>query len=512
MITQISKRKIYSSAFCLLVTARHKYWWATAKALMAVGFWLALNITGGLPGLLNTAYSQDKGSVYIVPIKGTIDLGLSGFVRRVSDTAKKGNVSAVIVEIDTYGGRVDAAGEIAKTLKELNPVPTYALVLGEAWSAGALVSLACREIYMTPSSSIGSAEPRIMGSQEEIKDEKSISALRAKFKATAEANGHSARLAEAFVDKDMELKLVEIKEESLILTPEEIEIKKKELKDREIKFVKTLSEKGKLLNLTAKDSKELHLAREIVQNRETLLTLLNLKGLEVIELRPTWSENFVRFVTNPIVSSLLLTLGFLGIIFEIKIPGWGIAGTLGVISLVLFFWGHYLVGLANWTEIILFILAVFLIALEIFVIPGFGIAGISGGILLILSIFLALIKYPLQTPKIELIDAFQVVVYSFFATLAIIVLSFGFLPKTGAWKKIILTHSETKEAGFTACDLTREDLIGKIGKSLTSLRPSGKAVFSGKIIDVVTEGDFIDKDRKIEVSGIEENKVVVKLV
>jgi membrane-bound serine protease (ClpP class) len=484
MLTQISKKGLYKLCWFLVS-----------------GFWFL--------GLPKFSYCQNPNSVYIIPIKGMIDLGLSGFVKRVISEAKKENALAVIVEIDTYGGRVDAAGEIVKYLEEFKPIPTKALVLGEAWSAGALISLACQEIYMSPGSSLGSAEPRLIGIQEEMKDEKTISALRAKFKATAEANKHSPKLAEAFVDKDVELKLVEIKGERLILSPDEIEAKKKELRDKDIKIVKTITEKGKMLNLTAQEAKDLGLAREVVQNRETLLTLLNLKEAKVIEPKPTWSENLVRFLTHPIVSSLLLTLGFSGIIFEIKIPGWGLAGTLGVISLALFFWGHYLVGLATWTEVILFILAIFLIALEIFVIPGFGIAGISGGILLVASIFLALVKHPLQTPRIELLQAFQVVVYSFFATLVVILLSINLLPKTGAWKRIILEQRETKEEGFATEDLTKSDLVGKIGKSLTALRPAGKADFAGKILDVVSEGEFIEKDKEIKVVGVEGNKVVV---
>ncbi|MCM8766263.1 MAG: nodulation protein NfeD [Candidatus Omnitrophica bacterium] len=455
--------------------------------------------------------TQEK--IFILPIKGVIDLGLSGFVKRVVKEAKKENVSLVIVEIDTFGGRLDAVGEIVKSLEELKPIPTKAFISAEAWSAGALISLACEEIYMSPGSSIGSAEPRAigMGVEEEVKDEKTISALRAKFKATAEANKHNPKLAEAFVDKDVELKFVSIENKNYILTSEEIEEKRKELGEEKIKVIKTITEKGKLLNLTAEEAKELGLAKEIVSNRKSLLTLLNLEKEEIFEPKPTWSENLVRFLTHPIVSSLLLTLGFLGIIFEIKIPGWGLAGTLGVISLALFFWGHYLVGLANWTEILLFTLAVILIFLEIFVIPGFGIAGISGGILLLVSIFLALIKHPLHTPKIELLQAFQVVVYSFFATLVIILLSINLFPKTGLWRKIILQERETQEGGYTTIDLTQENLIGKIGKTITPLRPTGKADFSGKIFDVIAEGEFVEKDKEIEVVSVEGNRIIVKL-
>ncbi|MCM8784587.1 MAG: hypothetical protein NC818_07505 [Candidatus Omnitrophica bacterium] len=471
-----------------------------------------LNLFYLIFAILTIPLNAEQKKFLVLPIKGVIDLGLSGFVKRVVKEAKKENVSSVIVEIDTFGGRVDAAGEIVRALEELKPIPTRALISGEAWSAGALISLACEEIYITPGSSIGSAEPRAVGiGEEEVKDEKTISALRAKFKATAEANQHNPKLAEAFVDKDIELKLVKIEKEKFILTPEEVEEKIKEWGEEKVKIIKTITEKGKLLNLTAEEGKELGLVKEIVSQREELLKLLNLKEDKLIEPKPTWSENLVRFLTHPLVSSLLLTLGFLGIIFEIKIPGWGIAGTLGIISLALFFWGHYLVGLANWTEIILFILALILIFLELFVIPGFGIAGISGGVLLLISIFLALVKHPLHIPRMELLQAFQVVVYSFFATLVIIIVSINFLPRSEVWKKIILKQKEAREEGYVTIDLTPENLIGKIGKTITPLRPAGKANFSGKILDVLSEGEFIDKDREIKIVNIEGNKIIVKL-
>src|SRR3989338_9125277 len=146
----------------------------------------------------------------------------------------------------------------------------------------------------------------------------------------------------------------------------------------------------------------------------------------------------VRFITHPMLSPLLLTLGFLGILFELKIPGWGLSGTLGVLFLALFFWGHYLAGLANWTEIVIFGIGVVLVFLEIFIIPGFGITGIAGMALIVTGIFLALLKFPLHLPQIQLGLAFSTLGYAIVFTVLVAILGLKFLPKTRLWKSIIL--------------------------------------------------------------------------
>lgn len=457
-------------------------------------------------------FAQNGQKVYLVPIKGVIDLGLSGFVKRALEEAKENEASAVIFEIDTFGGRVDAAVDICNYIEKLDPIPTFAYVLGEAWSAGALIALASKSIIMTPGSSIGSAEPRVsgMGSQQPA-DEKTVSALRAKFKSIAEQNKHPGNLAMGMVDKDIELKKISIKGKTEIVTGEELEERKTKFRERDIKMIKTISAKGKLLNLTAKEALNLKLAKKIFSTREELLEFAQLKDAEVIESSPNWSERLVRFLTHPMVSSLLLTLGSLGIFFELRMPGWGISGTVGAIALILFFWGHYLIGLANWIEIFLFLLGMVLLTLEIFVIPGFGIAGISGTGLVIAAIFLALVKHPFQIPRRELIEASYTLVYSLIITFAVVLLSFKFLPQSGLWKRLVLTQQEKTGRGFRAAT-SRKTYLGKTGNTLCHLRPSGRAAFGDEILDVISEGGFIEKKKEVKVVNIEGNRIVVREV
>ncbi|MCP4650074.1 MAG: nodulation protein NfeD [PVC group bacterium] len=457
-------------------------------------------------------------TIYNIPIKGVIDLGLSAFVKRSVQDAKDKNAKVVVLEIDTLGGRVDAAEEIILVIQELS-IPTYAYITNNAWSAGALIALSCKEIIMKTGSSIGSAEPRTMGvsSSPEATDEKMISALRAKFRATAEANNHSLNLAQAMVDKDIELIQIDFKDENLILTKEELEKKKEEFSKRSFKNETVISPQGKLLNLTADESLNIKLSSLTVGSDKEFWDYIKnkffkdlLENPKIIKPSLTWSENIVRVLTHPIVSSLLLTLGFLGLIFELKIPGWGIGGTLGVIFLILFFWGHYLVGLANWVDILIFVVGIGLIILEIFVIPGFGIAGVLGIIFIFTGLILTLVKNPFTMPSFELRTAFNIVSYAFISSFVLLVLSFKFIPRTAFWKRLQLDAEEKKGLGFQTKSLPEQICIGKIGQAKTILRPSGRAVFDNTTIDVTTFGEFIDKGKQIKIAKIEGNKVFVE--
>lgn len=454
--------------------------------------------------------AETNSNVYVIPIHGVIDLGLSGFVERICKDISITDVDLVVFDIDTFGGRVDAATQICDSIAGLGDISTTAFVTGEAWSAGALIALACNTIIMAPGSSIGSAEPRGGAMGEEKTDEKMISAIMAKFKAVAERNGHSVKLASAMVDKDVELVLVKIDGNIEILTAPEWEEKDENYK-KKLKSHTVLSGKGKLLNITANEARDLGLAKVVLGNREELLGFLNMKDAVVVETKPLWSEVLVRFITHPIVSSFLLTIGFLGLIFELKIPGWGLSGTLGLIALALFFWGHYLVGLANWIEIALFLAGIVLLLMEIFVVPGFGITGISGIILIVASLFLALIKHPFEIPRIELLNAFYIIAYAFVLSFIIAVIGLKWLPRSWMWKRLVLTQTEEAASGYSQ-DKSWEGFVGKQGTAATPLRPTGKVEVDGKLLDVVTEGDFLDRETIVQVVSADGNRIVVRKV
>ena len=464
-----------------------------------------------------SALSKDSNKVYVIPVEGAIDLGLAAFIKRCLQEAKQENVICVILEINTFGGRVDAAIEICDYLQDIKPITTVAFIDNQAWSAGALISLACERIIISPGSSIGSAEPRTMGlptvGKDEFTDEKAISAVSAKFKAVAELNDYPVNLALAMVDKDYRINQIRIKntQEVKIVTAQQLEELEEEFGKKNIQLIKTISPEDKLLNLTAAEAKEFGLSDETLKNRREVIKYLGLGEKEIILGQASWSEILVRFLTHPMISPLLLAFGFLGILFELKIPGWGISGTIGLLCLSLFFWGHYLVGLANWTELIIFFLGILLLLLEILVIPGFGIAGISGIILVLSGIFLSFVKNPLSATSSQLNQAFYSFSFTIIVTFLGIIIAWRYLPHTSLWKRLILNFSETRKQGFDS-SASAQSFLGKTGESLTQLRPSGRVMVGGKTLDVITEGEFIEKDKPIKVIKVEGNKITVKEV
>jgi membrane-bound serine protease (ClpP class) len=423
--------------------------------------------------------------VYVVPIRGVIDLGLSSFVRRVVREAREKEAQCIILELETFGGRVDAATEIRDTLFE-SDIKTIAFVNKRAISAGALISLACQHIVMAPGSTIGAATPVTMApgtTTTQPTDEKTISYVRKEFKATAERNNHPTTLAEAMVDPDVEI-------EGVI-------------------------EKGKLLTLTTEEALKFKLAEHKVSKIGEILTLYGLENAQVVRASITWSENLVRFLTHPVVSGLLLTFGLLGIFFELRMPGWGVSGTIGLVCLALFFGAQYMVGLARWIEPVLFIIGGILLAIEIFVIPGFGITGVSGILLIIASLFLALVKHPMPKSPVDvtrLVQAGYVVGASLVATFLVATFSFRFMGKIPFLSKLVLFSEEKGEEGYRSAPVEMEKFIGREGMTLTMLRPVGKAQFGDIIVDVLSEGELIEKGRQVEVIKVEGNKIVVSEV
>ena len=397
--------------------------------------------------------------VYSLPIRGEIEPGLAAFVARGLALAERNN-GLVLLEINTFGGRVDAATEIKDLILKAD-VPVIAYVSERAWSAGALIALSAPTLAMAPGSSIGAAEPRPM-------EEKTVSALRAEFEATAERHGRDRRLAGAMVDADV--------------------------------IVEDLVERGKILTLSAQDAIEWGMADVLAGNVHQVLAQLGHESYEMVRLTPHWAENIARFLTNSTISSLLLTLGFLGLIFEITSPGWGVPGTVGIISLALFFGGRYVTGLAGLEAIVLFVVGFILVLLELLIIPGFGITGILGMIGVVASIILAFGDVRVALTSLSV--AISVSVIALF-------LLWGRIRQSRFFQRLVLSHAESPEAGYRA-PVDFSHLIGKHGIALTPLRPAGTVVIDRERYDVVSDGGFISQNSQVEVVMTEGTRVVVR--
>ncbi|MDH3288205.1 MAG: nodulation protein NfeD [Betaproteobacteria bacterium] len=434
----------------------------------------------GLLGTLAPAFAQEKRSaiVYVAPVEGIIDRGLAPFVQRVLDEAAEAGAAAVILEINTFGGRVDAAVQIRDALLNAR-IPTVAFVNKRAISAGALISLAAETLVMAEGGTIGAATPVQVGqpgAAAQPVSEKTVSYVRKEFRATAESRKRPPLIAEAMVDSDVEIDGV--------------------------------IEKGKLLTLTTEEALTHKVADFRADTLESALQKLGLGGAQLRRASPNWAENVVRFLTHPVVSSLLITIAMLGIIIELRTPGFGVPGGLGVASLALFFWGHWLVQLAGWEELILAVAGVILLALELLVVPGFGVVGVLGIVAILASLVLSMVG-PGETATFILVAAGRVVLALLFALLASLVL-LRFLPRLPFGRRLILERGLAAAQGYASAPQSDAQWRGKRGRASSPLRPAGIAEIDGQRVDVVSDGELIEAGQLIEVTRVDGNRIVVR--
>lgn len=453
------------------IRERRQQRWVCQQWMLGLALLAAVLSTGRLAW-------PDQPVVYVVPITGAIDLGLAPFVSRVLEEAAEAQATVVILDINTFGGRVDAAVLIRDALLQAR-VRTVAFINKRAISAGALISLAAETIAMADGGTIGAATPvavGVPGGPAQPVAEKTVSYMRKEFRATAESRSRPPLLAEAMVDADVE--------------------------------VPGVVEKGKLLTLTTTEALEHRLADLRANSLTALLQALALADAELRTASPTWAETLVRFLTHPVTSSLLMTLGILGLIVEMRTPGFGIPGVLGLMSLGLFFWGHWLVRLAGWEELLLVGLGIMLLALEVFVIPGFGLPGLLGLAALLGGLGLSVVGAGATWEAMLIATGW--VGLSLLLALAFSLALLRVLPRLPWGRCLILeTALPTEAAGVSAPEHERR-WLGKSGITATPLRPAGVAYLDDERVDVVSDGAFIEAGQPIDVIRVDGNRIVVR--
>lgn len=424
-----------------------------------------------------TSILSQSPKVYVGNIEGDIDLGLAPYVRRVVSEAEKDLADAIIFRINTFGGRVDAATQIKDAILD-SKVLTIAFIDKRAISAGALISLSCEKIVMVPGASIGATT--VVDQEGGKQAEKYQSYMRSEMRATAERTGRRTDIAEGMVDERV--------------------------------VIEGLVDSTQLITLTSKEAIKYGIADTILLSIDQVLANFELEDADIIELDVGWAEQIVRFLSNPIITGLLIMIGMVGLFTEVKSPGWGLPGTAGVIALALFFGTSYILELASVIEIVLFIVGVVLLLVEIFVVPGFGIFGILGIIFMVAGLFLGLIAdFPLIVWE-DVSFAIIQLALSFIATFFLIYLLSIVLPKTNMWNRLILIRNLEEKSGYTTSDPDFSHLIGNTGVAMTDLRPSGTIVIDEKRYDVVTGGEFLEHGTNVKVVDVEGSKVVVREV
>ena len=488
------------------------------------------------PNQQSVEYQSVKAVV--ISCKDMIDRGLYESIKRRTQNALDGGAQYLIYEIGTYGGLLDAGDDISKyfILEVGKKAHTVAYITTEAISAGAMISVSCQDIIMLENTTIGDCAPiQIGGKLEGVEREKAESFVRAAFSRAAEANGYPAALLKAMVSMQTEVYRVENlqragEEDKKIyefFTGDQLP-KDSNVYDLENKEL--IVRDDELLTLTASQAFEYGIARAQVKGLEGVLEFLaGRDGVEFtgepIVLETNWSEEMVRWVNSPAVMGVLVMLALLGVYIEFNTPGVGLPGLAAVICFAIIIGSKYLVGLANWVEVALFVTGLILLVVEVFVLPGFGVAGVLGIICILSGLFGMLIKNPpdkLPWPQSQIDwDLFSNGVLGLlfgvvgFGILAWLITKY--LPKLEFLSGLILTPAVAKAGSEVEVSMTVPPesksmavKIGDVGEVVSTLRPTGRAKFAEAIVDVVAEAEFLDEGVSVEIIEIHGNRVVVK--
>ncbi|WP_238458014.1 NfeD family protein [Alkalihalobacterium alkalinitrilicum] len=439
------------------------------RSKLRIRFYLLLMVTAFcLIPLQLFVHSQNPTSqplVYYIPVEQTVERGLEAFMKRSIGAALEEGAEHIVLEIDTPGGAVDAAGNIARLLRETD-IPITAYVTKDAISAGAYIALNADQIVMAPGALMGSAG--VIDSAGNAAEEKMQSYWIAEMEESAKLNGRDPLYARAMADNSVDL-------------PE------------------YNAEEGRFLTLTSGDALDVGYADALASNRGELLEFLQIENAFEKDMEVSFAEQVARFVTHPVVIPILLSIGSLGLVLELYSPGFGVPGIMGLSALLLFFFGHLFAGFAGWESVILFAAGVILILIEIFV-PGFGIFGILGIGSIIGSMILA--SYSTVNILVSLLIAVVI-------TTIVSILIFKYFGYRGPMKKIVFTGATTTEEGYIT-NVTRKELVGQIGKSITPLRPSGMVLFGSDRLDVISEGGYIEQGKNVEVVYTSGSRIVVR--
>lgn len=416
--------------------------------------------------------------VYQFDLKQEINPAAWRTTRIAMENAKQQNADVLLIHMNTFGGMLDYADSIRSAILTA-PMKTVVFIDNNAASAGALIAIACDKIYMHKGASIGAAS--VVNAEGEVLPEKYQSYMRGLMRTTAESKGRNPKIAEGFVDPDLE--------------------------------IPNIKPKGKVLTFTTKEAIANGFCNAEASSIKELLAKEGLKSYDLEVYQPTLTDKIIGFLINPAVSGVLILLIIGGIYFELQAPGIGFALLVSVVAALLFFAPLYLEGLADNWEILLFIVGIALLVLEIFLIPGFGIFGILGIVMIISGLAFSLILNDFfdfnVTSGERLTNSFLLVLLSMIGAVVVGAFFGGNILKSKMFKRLVLEDEQQATQGY---QVRKPDMnfIGKTGFAKTDLRPSGKIEIDGNWYDAVSNDGFIENGTNIVVSKIENYNLVVR--
>ena len=456
-----------------------------ALSLLLGGFLLAGPTA--LPAETNRLVSSPTGKVFIVPIRENIMPPLVYVVRRGVKEAMEAKADTLILDMKTDGGRVDVTEEIIQIVSKFKGT-TVTYVNDRAFSAGAFIAVGTQKIYMAPQSVIGAAAPILMvpggGVAEKLPDTmeaKMTSAIRALVRTQAEKNGHNIEVVEAMIDKTKELKL-----------------------DGEV-----LNKEGNILTLTDRQAAKEYgnpakplLSSGTVESLDALLVTLGYANAQRVEIKPTGAETVGIWINT--IGPLLLIIGMVGLYIEFKTPGFGLPGIVGLVAFALYFFGGYAAAISAPVWAVGFVGGLILVALELFVFQGSMIAGVGGAVLMLVAIVMGMVDMYPGTPRLPTLPQLQLPLrdlgIALAGTVVIAAMLARFLPKTPFFQKLVSQTASGVSSG-AAQEAQQEARLGHIGVAISQLYPGGKAQFGDQILDVLTQGEMVERGRPVKIIG-----------
>jgi membrane-bound serine protease (ClpP class) len=459
----------------------------------------------------------------LIELTGEIDPSDTAYIRNRLQRAKAAGADLVIIEIDSPGGYKTESLAIGELLRDLDWAYVVAFVPREAISGAALLSFGADEIYAAPEMRFGDIGPIHFDPTEfafRLVPAKLQSVLVREARDLAAAKGYPPDLAEAMVDKDV---LVFQK-----TGPDgKLEFRRAHVNDQERPGDDwTLIEESgpeRFLTLNGVRAKELGVARELVRNREDLALALGFDSSQLIVHQVNWADKVARVLNTWWMTAILVVIGLLALYLEMTAPGIGIGALVAGLCAMLFFWSHFLGGTADWLEVLLFVAGIVFLAMELFVIPGTGVSGLLGMMLLLSSVVMATQDFVIPSNS-EQWNQFLTSLLTLLCALALVALGAILitkkLGKIPVFNQMVLAPQYESSAAVRSDPATGKPLkptpvphpavsVGDWGKADSPLRPAGRVNFAGLSMDVISDGQFVERGHQVKVIRIQGNVIVV---
>ena len=427
------------------------------------------------------ADTETKKLIYQLNIRDEITPGMARKVNAAILFAQQKKADVLLINMNTYGGLLDAADSIRTKILNCK-IPTVVFIDRNAASAGALIAIACNKIYMREGGSIGAAT--VVNEKAEAMPDKYQSYMRSMMRSTAEARNRDPRIAEAMVDPRI--------------------------------YIEGVNDSGKVLTMTSIEAVKNNYCDGIAASIQEVLKQENIKNFTIEVYQPSWVENLIGFLINPAVSGVLILVMLGGLYFEMQHPGIGFPLIAALLAAVLYFAPLYLEGLADNWEIIIAFVGILLIVAELFIIPGFGIAGIAGIIFLVTGLTMSMLNNDglnfSGVSSQRIFASLAIVTAAMVGALTLFIVAGKSLANTPAFNKLVLKTTMKSDNGYVSMEEEKLTLVGRNGKSVTVLRPSGKIEIDGKVYFASAESGFIDADTEVTIVSQQLNNLMVRRI